>query len=151
MLTKLPRQVEYAIIALADMQKAHPGQLFAVRALCERRNIPFDVMSKTMQRLARAKILRSVKGAGGGYQIIKDLEHVSLLDVIEAVQGAVSAVNCLTENGNCPHTGDCDVVGSMQFLDDKLKELYRTMSVLELLDSSGCSGKDGIQQVEIKT
>lgn len=133
MLTKLPRQMEYAIIALSAMHQAHPGQIFAVRSLCEAREIPFDVMSKTMQRLAKAKILRAVKGVNGGYQIIKDLSRVSLLDLLEAVQGQVGAVSCLREEGDCPLTGACTVVDSMQFLDGKLKALYRGMSVQALI------------------
>ncbi|MCE9615753.1 MAG: Rrf2 family transcriptional regulator [Lentisphaerae bacterium] len=129
----LPRQVEYALMALADMHQAHPGQLFAVRGLCEAHQVPFDVMSKTMQRLARAKILRAVKGVNGGYQIIKDLSAVTLYDLMEAIMGSVGAVACLKDGKECPLEHCCNVSESMLALDRKLKDVYRGTSVLELL------------------
>ncbi|MDA0576589.1 MAG: Rrf2 family transcriptional regulator [Verrucomicrobia bacterium] len=129
----LPRQVEYALMALSDMHRANPGQLFAVRRLCEAHEVPFDVMSKTMQRLARAKILRAVKGVNGGYQIIRDLSVVTLYDLIEAIMGSVGAVACLREGKPCPLEHCCNVTDSMLVLDRKLKDVYRGTSVLELL------------------
>ena len=121
-------------MALADMHGAHPGQLFAVRGLCEAHAVPFDVMSKAMQRLARVKILRAVKGANGGYQIIKDLSSVTLFDLIEAIMGSVGAVACLREGQPCPLERCCNVTGSMLVLDRKLKDVYRGTSVLELVE-----------------
>lgn len=132
----MPRQVEYALMALADMQAADPGQLFAVRELSERHQVPFDVMSKTMQRLGRAGILRSVQGPHGGYQIIKSLAHVSFLELTEAVLGDVAAVNCLKEGRRCPRSGNCNVSGPMRLLDERLRELYSTITVLSLIDGS---------------
>jgi Rrf2 family protein len=129
----LPRQVEYALIGLSDMVKANPGELFAVRGLCGRHQIPFDVMSKTMQRLGRAGILRSVKGVNGGYQIIRNLTDVSLLELMEAIMGKVGAVKCLRDGMVCPRKGNCVVSASMAILDRRLKAVYESTTVMELL------------------
>lgn len=132
----LPRQVEYALMALADMHAANPGQLFAVRTLCEKHQVPFDVMSKAMQRMARAKMLRAVKGVNGGYQIIRDLSEVTLLDLMEAIMGRVGTVACQRDGKPCPRDGDCNVSDSMAMLDRRFKDLYRTTSVQELIAMS---------------
>ena len=132
----VPKQVEYALMALADMQEANPGQLFSARELCDRHQVPFDVMSKTMQRLGRAGILRSVQGVQGGYQIIKDLSKISLLDLMESVLGEVAAVNCLKKGVVCPLAETCNVSAPMRVLDARLRELYSTISVLSLTDGS---------------
>ncbi len=132
-MTTLPRQVEYALIALADMHAANPGQLFAVREICEEHGIPFDVLSKTMQRLARVKILRSIQGVNGGYQIIRDLSTVSLMELMEAVAGSVGVVICLKEGKVCPLEEHCNVVAGMSVLDDRIKDVYRSTNILELI------------------
>ncbi|MDD3277226.1 MAG: Rrf2 family transcriptional regulator [Kiritimatiellales bacterium] len=132
----MPKQVEYALMALADMQSANPGQLFSARELCDRHQVPFDVMSKTMQRLGRSGILRSVQGVHGGYQIIKDLSGVSLLDLMESVLGEVAAVNCLKKGVSCPLAATCNVSGPMRVLDARLHELYATISLMSLIDGS---------------
>lgn len=129
----VPKQVEYALMALGDMQDANPGRLFPVRELCDRHQVPFDVMSKTMQRMARAELLRSVQGANGGYQIIRDLETVSLLDLMEAVVGEVAAVNCLKKCG-CARSEHCSISSTMRRLNEKMSALYAGMMVADLLD-----------------
>lgn len=135
----MPKQVEYALMALADMQESEPGELFAVRELSERHQVPFDVMSKTMQRLGRAGILRSVQGPRGGYQIIKNLSRVSFLELMEAVLGGVATVNCLKKGISCPLAETCNVSGPMRVLDARLRELYGTITVLSLIDGSAAS------------
>ena len=128
----VPKQVEYALMALSEMQHGNPGQLFSVRALCDRHQVPFDVMSKTMQRMARAGVLRSVQGANGGYQVIRDLETVSLLELMQAVAGDVAAVNCLKQCG-CARSGRCTISSSMRRLNEKMSALYQGMTVAEML------------------
>lgn len=138
----VPKQVEYALMALADMQGGNPGQLFSVRELCDRHQVPFDVMSKTMQRLAKNSILRSVQGATGGYQVIKNLEVVTLLDVMEAVSGNVAAVNCLKACG-CARSEHCTITTPMNRLNEKMRELYAGLTVAGLIgeeDPAGCCG-----------
>jgi Rrf2 family protein len=139
--TILPRQIEYALLALGEMHVASPGQLFAVRGICEKHHIPFDVVSKTMQRLSRAEILRSVKGVNGGYQIIKDLGSVSLLEIIDAVMGSVSVVMCLDGDKVCPIEKTCTVMRGMSTLDKRLKTFYRDTTVLELIEDPTPSRK----------
>ena len=138
-MTMLPRQIEYALLALGEMHAASPGQLFAVRGICEKHNLPFDVVSKTMQRLSKVEILRSVKGVNGGYQIIKDLGSVTLLDVIDAVMGSVSVVRCLEGDRVCPLEKTCTVVGGMSALDKRIKAFYRDTSVLDLIEESAAA------------
>jgi Rrf2 family protein len=138
----VPKQVEYALMALADMQGANPGKLFSVRELCDRHQVPFDVMSKTMQRLVKASILRSVQGANGGYQIIHDLSEVTLLDLMEAVTRTVAAVNCLKACG-CARSGHCTITGPMHRLNEKMRELYAGLTVAGLIgqdDPAACCG-----------
>lgn len=129
----MPKQVEYALMALSDMQRDHPGKLFSARELCDRHHMPFDVMSKTMQRLVKASILRSVQGVNGGYQIAKDLSAVTFLDLMEAVVGPVAAVNCLKKCG-CARSDSCIISGPMHRLNDQLCELYAGMTVMGLIE-----------------
>jgi Rrf2 family protein len=129
----MPRQVEYALMALSEMHLANPGQLFSARELCDKHHIPFDVLSKAMQRLGRAGILRSVKGLHGGYQVNKDLSTVSLLDLMQAVLGDIATVNCLKDGGGCPRLGVCNVSAPMQLIDQKLRELYDSLSIQGLI------------------
>lgn len=137
----VPKQVEYALMALVEMQTANPGKLFSVRELCESNGVAFDVMSKTMQRMARAEFLRSVQGANGGYQLIRDLDRVSLRELMEAVSGPVGAVNCLKKSG-CPRSGHCTISKSMHSLNDRMNHLYEEVTVGELIAETVAAGSN---------
>lgn len=129
----LPKQVEYALMALAEMHQSNPGKLFSVRELSEGHHIPFDVMSKTMQRLSKSGILRSVKGIHGGYQIVRDLGQVSLFDLMQSVLGEVATVTCLKKGGVCQRAKTCNVAGPMKVLDARLRDLYSTIILMSLI------------------
>lgn len=146
-MTVIPRQVEYALLALAEMDDAAPGEVFAVRGLCRRNNVPFDVMARALQRLQRAGVVRAVRGVQGGYQLSRPAERVTVLELYEALAGPLRSVRCLDEVTRCPRRGRCGLVGAMQFLDGRLREMYRTISLSQLLESRGRPrrGSDGVR------
>ena len=129
----IPRQVEYAVMALSAMSQAQPGQVFAARALCESNGTPFDVMSRTLQRLHRAGVLRAVRGVSGGYQLIRRVDDLNLLDLFDAVSGRLSAARCTGGAGGCRMRDVCKVSGSMKTLDVRIRELYRAVRLSDLL------------------
>ena len=134
---KVSRQVEYALIALKHMSDAGVDQVTAVRELCEVHHLPFDVISRALQRLAKHGILKSVRGVGGGYRVVGDLGQVSLLDLMTIVDGDVALVPCVSETPRCKcdNQDDCNIQPSMMSLNDRLGGFFRTISVLELLEN----------------
>lgn len=134
---KVSRQVEYALIALKHMSESGADQVTAVRELCEIRHLPFDVTSRALQRLAKHGILKSVRGAGGGYRVVGDLGLVSLLDLVAIVDGDLQMVPCVSASPRCKcdNQDDCNIQPSMMSLNDRLGGFFKTISVLELLES----------------
>lgn len=129
----IPRQVEYALMALKVMDEGQPGQVFAVSGLCETYQVPFDVMSRTLQRMSKAGILRSVKGIRGGYQLIRNTQEITLLDLMETVMRSVSAVLCQDTPGGCPLTSGCQMRSPMAQVNRRLRDMYRSITVRELI------------------
>ena len=132
----MPKQVEYVLMVLAEMQAANPGHLFSARSLCEHHQVPFDVMSKVMQRLCRVGILQSIQGKQGGYLIAKDLATVSLFDLMESVVGDVAIVKCLKSQGHCAREKNCLALTPMRVINLKLRELYQGLKVLDLITTN---------------
>lgn len=130
-MTQIPKQAEYALMALSAMYQARPGELFPARTLCDRYQIPFDVTSRALQRLAKAGILHSVQGKHGGYQIIKDLRGVSLLELLETVNGPVAAADCMSKG--CARSDHCPIKGSLHEINDRTRDLFAQLSLDELL------------------
>ena len=129
----LPKQVEYALMALATMQAGKPGQLFSVRALTDRLGIPYDVSGKALQAMAHAGILRSVQGKYGGYQVARDLAAVSLEELLRAVVGPRAIATCLQPGQTCPHRGGCAIRRGVVRIEAKTQAFLQSIAVLELI------------------
>ncbi len=132
---KMSRPVEYALIALKHMHGHYPGQLTSVREICDLYHVPFDVTSRALQRLVRHGVVRSERGAAGGYQIMKDLSRVSFCEFLEIVDGPLEVVPCLvpTRGCRCDASGVCNIVSPMNDLNERLNAFLRTISLQDLV------------------
>ena len=129
----LPRQVEYALMVLAEMQRAEPGTRFAARALADDLNIPFDVTAKALQGMNRAGILASTQGKQGGYNINRDLRAVSLDALIACVAAPPALTACLHHGGHCSYESRCTIRTSIARLDQRVRALFKEVTVHELV------------------
>ncbi len=90
------------ILVLADSYGQGPIPLDEI---CERRNLPKQYLTKIFAMLARANLVDPVRGKGGGHALTRPPDEITLLEVVEAVEGPL-AVNL------CQHTPPkCDVLG----------------------------------------
>lgn len=129
----LPKQVGYALLALAEMHRGKPGQLFSVRTLSTRLNVPYDVVSKGLQGMTRAGILRSIKGRYGGYQIARSVEEISLGELIRAIMGARPIANCLLPGQICPRHRQCAIRRGVVKIETRTREFLESIALGELM------------------
>ncbi|MFT8933103.1 MAG: Rrf2 family transcriptional regulator [Acetobacter syzygii] len=79
---------------------AHPGPVSSLD-LADMQGIPAAFMAKLLPRLEKAGILVAVEGVRGGYQLARPAEQVSVLDVVDAVEGRKTLFNCQQIRGRC--------------------------------------------------
>lgn len=133
---KINRKLEYALVSLRYMSAKAPGQLTSAKEICDMYHTPFDPTSRVLQIMAQHGILRAEQGAHGGYQILKDLSKVTLFDLNEMIEGPMTIVNCFHDDySHCEMTSSCNVISPMLNLSEKISGLFKTISVLELLQS----------------
>ena len=84
---KISRSTGYAILAMGYMAKNQDKPIILSQAISKEYNIPLEYLLKIMQQLVRANILKSKRGPRGGFSLARPLKKVSMLEVIEAVEG----------------------------------------------------------------
>ena len=92
---KISRKVEYALMALQHMHGQPPEQVVSAKDLCATYRVAFPVLSKVLQNLAAAGVLRSAQGAHGGYQLARPLSDVTFGELSAAVVGPMQFAYCL--------------------------------------------------------
>ncbi len=123
---------EYGVLALGFVGQA--SKAVSAREISEGLKLPFDITAKTLQKLKDAGFVSSLKGINGGYLLTKHLDEISFANVIEALEGSPSVVECIdTNHQGCERIYNCQMRNSMQKLNEKIWTLFREMKLSELV------------------
>jgi Rrf2 family protein len=106
----LTHRAAYAIRAVLALAREDGVEVVAARTIAEREDIPGRFLPQVLGDLSRAGIVEARLGRAGGYRLIKDPGLISILDVIEAVEGDARRQTCVLTGGLCGEPGLlCDV------------------------------------------
>ncbi len=131
-MNKVNRKIEYSLMALKHMSTKVPGELTTAKEVAESYHAPFDATARVMQLMASRGWLKSEHGAFGGYQITKDLSKVSMLDLLETIQGPSQITKCLNEE-KCELEKNCNIVSPIANLNQTINTFYASLNLRELL------------------
>ncbi len=92
-----------AVIYLASQQQ-EAGKT-GIRKISEDLGLPSPFLAKILMQLAKQKILASTKGPHGGFSLLRSPEKISVLDIINAIDGSDVFTNCIMHNGSCEKIG----------------------------------------------
>lgn len=91
---RLSDGVEWGIHCAALVSLVPPGQALPAARLAEYHGVPTAYLAKHLQTLSRAEILEAVPGPRGGYRLARPASEITILDVVEAIDGVESAFRC---------------------------------------------------------
>jgi Rrf2 family protein len=94
MLVKLPESTEWVLHATASLAQLSPGGTASAAQLAEHYDVPAAYLAKQLQALVRAGVLAAVTGPRGGFRLARPAGQITLLQVIEAVDGTSSFYVC---------------------------------------------------------
>ena len=129
------RESDYAIRivrALKDEEK------LTIKTICERELLPEAFAYKIIKKLAKSDIVEIKRGANGGYSLKKDLNELTLYDVIIAVEPDFAVMECI--NNFCSRNGAngmCKVHKELIYIQNQVEMLLKRRSLKEILEDKG--------------
>lgn len=105
----LTKRADYAIRATLALSAVPDGAALSVRNIATAHHIPASFLALVMRDLAGAGLVRAVAGRNGGYRLSRPPGEVSLLEVIEAIEGDSRRQGCVLRNAPCGQTDVCAV------------------------------------------
>ena len=90
---RLSKKSDYGLIALKHLAQ-HTDESVSAREIAAHYHIPAELLAKVLQRLVRKGLLVSQQGINGGYVLAKDPAAISIVDVVEALEGPISITPC---------------------------------------------------------
>jgi Rrf2 family protein len=133
---EVSRRTDYAIRILLELARSD-GTPLSVRALALSQDVPYAFARGIQRELVAARLVDSRRGAQGGILLARPAEEITLLDVVEAMQGAPSCSVCTNDPGWCKRVGGCSVHGVWSEADKLVSEYLGTKSLAGLIDSEG--------------
>jgi FeS assembly SUF system regulator len=106
---RISKLADYAVVLATHLAGTDLTSTHSVRALSRASAIPEPTVSKVVKLLTQAGVLRSQRGARGGYQLSRPAREISLAEVIAAVDGPLGLTECHSAQGVCRLEGRCGV------------------------------------------
>lgn len=97
----LRRNTDYALRAMVNLARHYGNGTVSTRALTAKENIPYQLACKLMQKLHSVKLVKSCMGPKGGFRLGKEPCKISLLEIIELIQGPIRLNRCLLGKNVC--------------------------------------------------
>lgn len=106
---QITRQADYAVRAMLYLAKLEPGQRAATSEIAEAKKIPPSFLAKIISQLSIAGLIHTSRGARGGVLLSRPTESISLLEVVEAIDGPISLNECTLSPDICEFSDDCPI------------------------------------------
>jgi Rrf2 family protein len=106
---ELTRRADYGIRAMLALARSPDSRALSVRAIAADHAIPARFLPSAMTDLARAGLVEATTGRSGGYRLARPASSISLLDVVEALDGDPRRRTCVLRGSPCLVSGTCDV------------------------------------------
>lgn len=104
---QITRQADYAVRAVLYLTKMGPEQRASTSQIAHEQQIPPSFLAKIVSQLSVAGLLQTSRGARGGVALARNPDEISLLEVVEAIDGPVLLNECVGENGTCIFDDEC--------------------------------------------
>src|SRR4029453_7430225 len=123
---RISRLTDYATVILASL--GHGG-LSSAAEIADRTHIGLPTVSKLLKELQHAGLVRSVRGAHGGYQLARPAASISAAEIIDAVEGPVALTECAGGSGNCGIETTCLVGHGWQRISRAIRRALADVSL----------------------
>ncbi len=130
---RITKEADYGIMVLAYFAESPIETIHAARETARRVGLPLPMVSKILRTLARGGVLVSHRGAAGGYSLARPPETTSVAEVIRALEGPISLVQCGIEPGACEQEGSCPTRLTWSRISEEIEKALERVAITEML------------------
>ena len=142
---KISTKGRYGLRILIDLATHDSSKPRLVRDIAVSQQISEKYISRLIVDLRRARLVRSVRGMKGGFFLAKPPKEITLLDILETMEGTLSVVDCVMQPEKCSQNMNCTARNIWKKLNEGIRELMRSITFEEILSEySKGKASDGV-------
>jgi Rrf2 family protein len=131
---RFSRTADYGLRAALEVARANDGRRVSRRELSQATGAPFSVLAEPLAALVRADVLVAQAGPRGGYRLAKPAPEISVLDVVDAIDGNGREERCVLHEGVCSWEGACPFHHVLATAQERFTDTLRSTSLADVLE-----------------
>jgi FeS assembly SUF system regulator len=130
---RLSKLTDYAVVVLIRLSEQACEPVQTSPGIAQATGVPEPTVAKVLKALGAANLVASQRGARGGYRLRQPLDHVTIADVIAAIDGPIALTACVEGSaGCCDVQGMCAVKGRWDLVNDAIRDALGAITLAEM-------------------
>ena len=130
---QITRQADYAVRAVLHLARMGNAERAATSTVAKEQNIPPSFLAKIISQLSIAGLLHTSRGARGGVTLAREPQDITLLEVVEAIDGPIQLNECVGNDGICTFEEDCPIKPVWCSAQEELVQRLKSTNFAQLL------------------
>jgi len=123
---------EYGVLGLIALSRRPFGDVVMIDVLCEEESVPKSFLGKIFQNLSKSGLVGSTRGSGGGFYLARPASDITVLEILESIEGPIALQRCLEIDVGCEHSRGCALCGLLAEAQERMKEVFAGTSLATL-------------------
>ncbi|MGR8936077.1 MAG: SUF system Fe-S cluster assembly regulator [Gammaproteobacteria bacterium] len=129
---RLSKLTDYATVILSFMAR-NETQVYAALEIATATGIMQPTVSKILKLLVKAKVLKSIRGAHGGYTLARNPGKISVAEVINALEGPIALTQCSISDDGCLQADGCGIRGNWSVINKTIQRALESVTLADML------------------
>lgn len=127
----------YAIRFMIDLAEQNNGNPVPLDDVAKRQGISKKYLEIVVKLLVKGKLVKGTSGKGGGYRMLKTAEEYTIWEILEAAEGTLATVACLSQASiDCPRKENCKTLPMWKQFDHMVYDYFRGITLADLRDGT---------------
>jgi len=134
---------------MAELALVYPETAVSLKEVAGQQKLSVKYLEQIMRALKAAGLVRSLRGAHGGYELAKAPSEITLKDVYDALEGASSLTACVEDPDSCPKHEVCPTRDIWVEMTESMTRVLRSRNLQDIVDKMKEGGRTGACSYEI--
>jgi Rrf2 family protein len=134
---KISTKGRYGLRAMVELAKHQGEGAIPLRKIAEEQNISEQYLEQLFSNLRKSQLVKSVRGAKGGYMLYSSSDQISVKEIVAALEGPIAPADCVLDDGDaCDLSENCSTHDLWDRLQDCIISMLDSVTLADLMDDS---------------
>jgi Rrf2 family transcriptional regulator, cysteine metabolism repressor len=129
---KISTKIRYGMRAMIELARNKGNDPVMIGLIARKQDLSEKYLEQLFTLLRNAGLVKSERGAKGGYRLAKDPDNITALEIFEAMNGPLELVDCSKDSSSCGRYSECDTFDLWKELDEKIRDVLSSKTLAEL-------------------